>query len=145
MSLEANKAAVRRYFEAVNAGNCGAILALTTEDFLFTTMARAPDWLQIEWDREAFAQVPPTMSQLMKAPIHLAVVDMIGEGDKITVEAETDGEMLNGRRYNNAYHFAFELSGGKLRRVREYSCSYLAQSCFGAVEPGNPEASKMAD
>jgi uncharacterized protein len=145
VSLETNKAVVRSYFEAVNAGNCDAILALTTEDFLFTTMARAPDWLQIEWGRDAFSQVPPTMSQLMKAPIHLAVVDMIGEGDKITVEAETDGEMLNGRRYNNAYHFAFELSDGKLRRVREYSCSYLAQSCFGAVEPGNPEASKMAD
>lgn len=145
MSLEANKAVVRSYFEAVNSGNCDAILALTTQEFLFTTMARAPDWLQIEWGREAFSQVPPTMSQLMKAPIHLAIVDMIGEGDKIAVEAETDGEMLNGRRYNNAYHFAFELVDGKLHRVREYSCSYLAQSCFGAVEPGNPEASKMAD
>lgn len=145
MSVETNKAAVRRYFDAVNAGDCAAILALTSEDFLFTTMARAPDWLQIEWDREAFSQVPPTMSQLMKAPIRLDLLDMIGEGDKISVEAETDGEMLNGRRYNNAYHFAFELADGKLRRVREYSCSYLAQSCFGAVEPGNPEASKMAD
>jgi ketosteroid isomerase-like protein len=145
MSLETNKAVVRSYFEAVNAGDCDAILTLTTEDFLFTTMARAPDWLQIEWGRDAFSQVPPTMSQLMKAPIHLSVLDMIGEGDKITVEAETDGEMLNGRRYNNAYHFALELADGKLRREREYSCSYLAQSCFGAVEPGNPEASKMAD
>lgn len=144
MSVEANKSVVRRYFDAVNIGDCAAILALTSEDFLFTTMARAPDWLQIEWGREAFSQVPPTMSQLMKAPIRLEVVGMIGEGDKITVEAETDGEMLNGRRYNNAYHFAFELADGKLRRVREYSCSYLAQSCFGAVEPGNPEASKMA-
>ena len=61
MSLEANKAIVRSYFEAVNSGNCDAILALTTEDFLFMTMARAPDWLQIEWGREAFSQVPPTM------------------------------------------------------------------------------------
>ena len=145
MSVEANKSVVRRYFDAVNTGDCAAILALTSEDFLFTTMARAPDWLQIEWGREEFSQVPPTMSQLMKAPIRLDVIDMIGEGDKITVEAETDGEMLNGRRYNNAYHFAFELAEGKLRRVREYSCSYLAQSCFGAVEPGNPDASKMAD
>lgn len=145
MSVESNKAIVRSYFDAVNTSDCAAILALTSEDFLFTTMARAPDWLQIEWGREAFSQVPPTMSQLMKAPICLDVLDMIGEGDKVTVEAETDGEMLNGRRYNNAYHFAFELADGKLRRVREYSCSYLAQSCFGAVEPGNPEASKMAD
>jgi uncharacterized protein len=145
MSVETNKATVRSYFEAVNASDCAAILALTSEDFLFTTMARAPDWLQIEWGREEFSKVPPTMSQLMKSPIQLAVISMIGEGDIVTVEAETDGEMLSGRRYNNAYHFAFELAGGKLRRVREYSCSYLAQSCFGAVDPANPSASKMAD
>ena len=145
MSVDANKAVVRRYFDAVSASECAAILALTSDDFLFTTMARAPAHLQIEWGREAFSQVPPTMSQLMKAPIRLDVLAMIGEGDTVTVEAETDGEMLNGRRYNNAYHFVFELVGEKLRRVREYSCSYLAQSCFGAVEPGSPEASKMAD
>lgn len=145
MSVDANKAVVRSYFDAVNASDCAAILALTSDDFLFTTMARAPAHLQIEWGREAFSQVPPTMSQLMKAPIRLDVLAMIGEGDIVTVEAETDGEMLNGRRYNNAYHFVFELAGEKLRRVREYSCSYLAQSCFGAVDPDNPEASKMAD
>ena len=42
MSVEANKAVVRRYFDAVNASDCAAILALTSDDFLFTTMARAP-------------------------------------------------------------------------------------------------------
>lgn len=46
---------MRRYFDAVNAGDCAALLAMTTDDFLFTTMARAPDWLQSEWGREAFS------------------------------------------------------------------------------------------
>jgi uncharacterized protein len=145
MTVEANKAIVRRYFDAVNAGDCDAILALTSDDFQFSTMARAPEWLIINWGRVEFSAVPPTMSKLMKAPIHLQLLDMIGEGDKVTAEVETDGELLNGRRYNNAYHFAFEFARGKMRRLREYSCSYLAQSCFGAVDPTNPENSKMAD
>jgi ketosteroid isomerase-like protein len=28
--------------------------------------------------------------------------------------------MTNGRVYNNLYHFVFELSDGRIRRVKEY-------------------------
>jgi hypothetical protein len=35
-----------------------------------------------------------------ESAMQLAVLDMINEGDKVTVEAETDGKMLNGRRHN---------------------------------------------
>jgi uncharacterized protein len=135
MTVEANKAIVGAYFDAVNAGDCDAILALTSDDFLFTTMARAPDWLVVNWGRDEFSGVPPAMSKMMKAPIHLKLLDMVGEGHKVSAEVETDGETLSGRRYNNAYHFAFEFADGKMRRLREYSCSYLAHSCFGAVDP----------
>jgi ketosteroid isomerase-like protein len=143
-NLETNKRAVQSWFDAVNAGDEAAILALTTEDFLFKTMARSPAWLQYEWDRNAFAAVPSTMSTLLTAPIHMKVLSIIGEGDIVAAEAETDAEMLNGRRYNNAYHLAFTMRDGKFAEVREYSCSHLAQSCFGAVEPGHPEKSAMA-
>ena len=145
MGLEKNKEVVRQYFTAINRGDEQAILDLTTEDFLFQTMARAPEWLLPKWRREEFAKVPATMSALMKSPIQLSIVGMIAEGDKVAVEAETDSEMLNGRRYNNRYHFVFEMADGKMRELREYSCSHLAQSCFGAVEPGDPGKSAMAD
>src|SRR3546814_20342561 len=69
---------------------------------------------------------------------------MIGEGDDVAVEAETDSEMLNGRRYNNRYHFVFRLRDGKFCEVREYSCSHLAQNCFNAIEPDEPEKTHMA-
>lgn len=144
MNAEQNKQVVRSWFDAVNRGDEDFILALTTDDFQFKTMARQPEWLLYNWNREEFAKVPSTMSQLMTSPIRLSIIDMTAEGDRVAVEAETDSEMLNGKRYNNAYHFVFKLRDGKFHEVREYSCSHLAQSCFGGVEPSNPEASRMA-
>ena len=145
MGIEENKEVVRQYFAAINRGDEQAILDLTTDDFLFQTMTRAPEWLLPKWHRKEFAKVPATMSALMTSPIQLSIVGMIAEGDKVAVEAETDSEMLNGRRYNNRYHFVFEMHDGKMRELREYSCSHLAQSCFGAVEPGDPGKSAIAD
>ena len=144
MTAEQNKQIVKNWFAAVNRGDEDAILDMTTEDFLFETKARAPEWLLYQWKRDEFAHVPSTMSRLLTAPIQLAIVDMIAEDDRVAVEAETDSMMLNGKRYNNAYHFVFKLRDGKFYEVREYSCSHLAQGCFGAIEPANPEASRMA-
>jgi uncharacterized protein len=144
MSIEGNKAVVRRWFDAVNRGDEGEILTLTAEDFVFQTMARQPEWLLYTWNREQFSKVPSSMSAVLTAPIQLKIIDMTAEGERVAVEAETDSEMLNGRRYNNAYHFVFKLRDGKFIEVREYSCSHLAQGCFGAVTPDDPAGSKMA-
>lgn len=145
MGIEENKALVRGWFAAVNCGDEAAILDSTAEDFVFMTMAVQPEWLQYRWDREQFAKVPANMSAVLTAPIQLRIVDMTAEGDRVAVEAETDSEMLNGRRYNNAYHFVFKMRGGKFTEVREYSCSHLAQMCFGAVLPDDPAGARMAE
>ena len=88
--------------------------------------------------------VPSTMSTLLVSPNQLKIHHMTAEDDRVAVEAETDSMMLSGKRYNNAYHFVFKLRDGKFYEVREYSCSHLAQTCFGAITPADPEASRMA-
>jgi ketosteroid isomerase-like protein len=144
MTIEQNKQVVMDWFDAVNRGDEDAILAMTTDDFGFMTMARAPEWLLYHWTRHEFAKVPSTMSQVLTAPIQLKINDVTAEGERVAVEAETDSLMLNGKRYNNAYHFVFKVRDGKLYEVREYSCSHLAQTCFGAITPMEPEATRMA-
>src|SRR3546814_2626935 len=74
-----------------------------------------------KWDRYQFAAARAAMSSVMKAPIQLSIAWMIGEGDDVAVEAETDSEMLNGRRYNNRYHFVFRLRDGKFCRSEEHT------------------------
>lgn len=145
MSIEQNKQVVRNWFDAVNAGREDDILDMTTDDFQFKAMARQPEWMLYNWDRNEFAKVPSTMSQLMTSPIQLRIVDLTAEGDRVAVEAETDSQMLSGKRYNNAYHFVFKLRDGKFYEVREYSCSHLAQSCFSAIVPTDPKSSRMAE
>ena len=144
MTIEQNKQLVRDWFAATQRGDEKAILDMTTEDFVFQCKSRQPEWLRLKWGREEFAAVPRTMSALMQAPINIWLVDMTAEGDRVAVEAAGDGKMLNGRVYDNAYHFVFKFRDGKFYECLEYSCSHLAQSCFGKIEPLSPENSYAA-
>jgi ketosteroid isomerase-like protein len=45
---------------------------------------------------------------------------MIAEGNKVAVEASSEGEHVSGLTYSNDYHFLFEFNDGKLLRLKEY-------------------------
>ena len=45
---------------------------------------------------------------------------MVGEGDKVAVEATSEGKHISGQIYTNEYHFLFEFRDGKLLRLKEY-------------------------
>ena len=83
MGIEENKAVVRSWFDAVNRGDEAAILATTNDDFNFMTMARQPEWLLYNWNRDQFSKVPSTMSTVLKSPIQLKILDMTAEGDRV--------------------------------------------------------------
>jgi len=131
MSIEDNKQVIRRYFDAVNKRDKAEILQLLTEDFVFQGMGRHPDWMRYRWDREAFADAPRDMSTKMKQPITMRLLGMIAEGDRVAVQAESDCQMLNGKIYDNAYHFVFTIRGGRIAEVLEYCCTYTVFDVFG--------------
>jgi ketosteroid isomerase-like protein len=145
MGIEANKQKILAWVEAVNRGDEQAILGMTTADFLFKTMARRPEWLGYNWNRQQFAAAPIAQSTLLEKPIHLDVVSLVAEDNRVVLEMKTDAMLKNGKRYDNAYSLIFELnSEGKFTEAREYSCSALVVECFGEFNPNNPQASKAA-
>ena len=52
--------------------------------------------------------------------LQFTVLDMVAEGDKVAVEAVSEGEHASGQTYSNEYHFLFEFRDGKLLRLKEY-------------------------
>ena len=52
--------------------------------------------------------------------LRIKIHGVIAEGDKVALEAESFADARNGKKYNNVYHFLFELRDGKIVTVREY-------------------------
>ena len=56
----------------------------------------------------------------LKSGLRMTVKGAIADGDKVALEAESYGELTNGRVYNQHYSFVIEFRGGKINAVREY-------------------------
>src|ERR1700749_497974 len=99
MTTEANTQLIREYFEAVNGQNNDAILMVLAQDFLFKGMGQHPDWMRYVGGRGAFADAPRDMSAKMRKPLAFNLRGMIAEGERVAVQADSYGEMLNGKIY----------------------------------------------
>lgn len=142
MGAQQNKQIVTQWLDAVNSGQNDKILDLLADDFLFRTMARSPEWLKYRWNKKQFAEAPKAQSTLLESPIQMELVNLIGDGDLVVLEAQTDAHLKNGKHYDNAYSLIFQLRDGKIQEVREYSCSHLVVETFGEFNPDNPAAAK---
>jgi len=56
----------------------------------------------------------------LKNGLTLTVKSSLAEGDKVALEVESQGELHNGRIYNQEYHFLMTIGDGKITSVKEY-------------------------
>lgn len=67
--------------------------------------------------------------------VHVRTI--ISCGDFVMAETEGRGERIDGRPYRNRYAWAIELSGGRIRKVREYMDTAYAGD-FYVLKAGGP-------
>jgi hypothetical protein len=56
----------------------------------------------------------------LKNGLRMTPTGMVAEGDRVAVEAESYGELANGRVYDQRYHFLMTIRDGRIAEVREY-------------------------
>lgn len=115
---EANKATVKEFFAAMNSGNVDFIVDTYAEDGCLQTMGRT--LISGTFTKDQVSQSAGSIFEVFPEGIRFEILDMIAEGDKVAVEATSEGKHISGAIYTNEYHFLFELRDGKLVRLKEY-------------------------
>ncbi len=121
MSNEANKQVVQKLFEYISASNMAGAVGTLTDDCVWTVPGR-PERLALAgpMDKKAITALFATISGAMPTGLKIKAKSFICEGDWVAVEATSTGDVVNGRTYQNQYHFAMRIRDGKVAQVNEY-------------------------
>jgi len=115
---DSNKAIVTQFFEALNKGDVDTIVNTYAQDGCVQTMGAT--LISGIFSREQIADSAGGIFDVFPAGLTFTVLDQVAEGNKVAVEAVSNGEHISGQTYNNEYHFLFEFRDGKLLKLKEY-------------------------
>lgn len=128
MSAEDNKKIVLSFFENLSSGKAEAMLGLMADNATWSVMGK-PDKFALGGTKTKaqFAELLKGIGAAMPKGLRVTPKGITAEGNRVAVEAESYGEMANGKVYNNMYHFLVEVQNGKITAVREYLDTIHAQ------------------
>ncbi len=118
MGTDENKKVVLSFFENFSAGKTDAALGLMADSCTWWVAGSFP--LSGTKTKKQFAELLAGILPAMPGGIRLTAKSMTAEADRVAVEAESYGKHVNGKTYQNQYHFLFEIRNGKVQAVREY-------------------------
>jgi ketosteroid isomerase-like protein len=115
---DSNKIIVTHFFDALNRGDVAFIVDAYAADGCVQTMGNT--LISGVFSRDQVAASAGGIFDVFPNGLTFTILNMVGEGDKVAVEATSVGEHISGQTYSNEYHFLFEFQSGKLIRLKEY-------------------------
>ena len=121
---EQNKRIVLKFIEAMGKGDAAAAAPCIAEDTF--TLAKGFGKFAGKRTHDTILATISAFRELMPAGMEPDIHTVIAEGDRVVVEFEGNGTLVNSESYCNQYCMVFTLSDGKIRQVNEYFCTVLA-------------------
>jgi ketosteroid isomerase-like protein len=115
---EQNKNAVTIFFDALNRGDIPALLDTYADDGYCLTMGRT--LISGKFSKEQVRAAAGAIFEVFPKGIRFAVKAMTAEGERVAVEAESEGMHVSGKLYSNDYHFLFRFRDTKIIEYKEY-------------------------
>jgi ketosteroid isomerase-like protein len=122
--IEQNKAIVSAFLDAMNRGDTEALLEAYAEDGEVWTMGNT--LISGKYSKAQIREFADGVYEAFPQGLGFQVLGMVAEGDKVAVEAESDGVHASGVNYHNHYHFLFTLRDGKVVQLKEYLDTEMA-------------------
>ena len=121
MSAEDNKKIALSFWENFSTGKAEAALALLDDNATWW-IAGKPELFPLAGTKTKaqFTEMLKGIGAAMPKGLRVTPKAITAEGDRVAIEAESYGELANGKVYNNLYHVLMEIRNGKIQAVREY-------------------------
>jgi ketosteroid isomerase-like protein len=119
-----NRKIVAAFLDAMSRGDTAAILDAYAEDGCVWTMGNT--LISGKYGKAQIREFADGIYDAFPQGLSFEVLGMVAEGDKVAVEAESDGLHASGVNYHNHYHFLFTLRDGKVVQLKEYMDTELA-------------------
>jgi ketosteroid isomerase-like protein len=134
MSLDANKKLVRDFLEHYATGRYDAALAMLAPDSRWWLPGHPQEFPAAGWvDKATVERRLAGNLKLLPHGLEIVVGAMTAEDDRVAVEAESKGTLVNGALYHNRYHFLFVLRDGRIQAVKEYLDTLHAMSALSSA------------
>lgn len=114
----ANKALVRTFFDALSRADVEAVRELYAEDFQLWTAGTLP-FSGTSNKAQALDGMRGILS-FFPDGLDFSIDAMTAEGERVAVEAESEGIHTSGARYHNRYHFLLVVRDGRITELKEY-------------------------
>jgi ketosteroid isomerase-like protein len=121
MGTETNRTSAIELFERFTAGDLDGVFARMTDDATWRIPGK-PELSRAAgvYDRARMRRLFERMLAQLTAGLEMTVVGTVAEGDRVSIEVESSGDLRNGRQYRQQYHFLMTFRDGRIASVHEY-------------------------
>lgn len=131
MKTESNKKIVAAFFQSFSAANVPSALKLLDDEVAWHAMGGEGGLpMSGEMDKDAIGKLIGNIQEVMPGGLKLTPTGWTAEDNRVALEMESYGEMLNGKVYQNRYHFLVTVVDSKITALREYMDTYHVKRCF---------------
>lgn len=121
MTTETNRQIATEFFRRYDAHDIEGVLDLLADDATYWLAGKPGSNRTAGLRTKAeMAGIFRLMDEHFKAPLRMTVKGTVAEGERVAVEAESYGELRNGRVYAQEYHVLMTIRDGRIAAVREY-------------------------
>ena len=134
VSIDDNKRTVIRYFEILTRNDIPAMMALYDDSM--TLHVPGNTLISGRFNKTQLAEFASRVLDAFPKGLVFTVTGMVAEGDKVAVQAESQGVHVSGKPYRNQYHFLITVRDGKIFESREYmDTEHVTDVICGGVRP----------
>lgn len=131
MSIEENKQIVKDFWKSFSETNIEKAQSLLDDNVVWRAMGVKGELpVSGQMDKNGIIELMKNVRASIPNGMELKMLSFTAEGNRVSNEVESYGKLINGRIYNNLYHFFIELSNGKIIKIKEYMDTIHTKEIF---------------